>query len=170
MTKPKQETLPAKHPRENPNKDLIIQAVLDGMALNGMSAFKACQAAGVPHSTFLRWVDLDPDLADRYARARDDLIERMANEVLDISDEDVGYTDDGKKDWAAVQKHKLRVDTRRWLLSKLAPKKYGDKTTTELTGANGGPVAVAAVDMRALNDQELDQLQLLMSKAKGAGG
>jgi hypothetical protein len=114
----------------------VSQMVLDGMR-NGLSAFKACQVAGVPQSTFSRWCDDDATLAESYARAREDLIERMATEIMDISDQDVGITD-GKKDWAAVQKHKLQVDSRKWLLSKLAPKKYGDKL--ELSGDNENPL------------------------------
>jgi len=35
-----------------------------------------------------------------------------------------------------VQKHKLQVDTRKWLLSKLAPKKYGDKLEVSGDAAN----------------------------------
>jgi hypothetical protein len=114
----------------------VTQMVLDGMR-DGLSAFKACQAAGVPQSTFSRWCDDDATLAESYARAREDLIERMATEIMEISDQDVGITD-GKKDWAAVQKHKLQVDSRKWLLSKLAPKKYGDKL--ELSGDNENPL------------------------------
>ena len=118
------------------SKDKMSALVLAGMR-GGQSAFKACQSAGVPQSTFGRWVDEDASLAVEYARARDDLIERMANEVLELSDSDVGLQPDGKKDWAAVQKHKLQVDTRKWLLSKLAPKKYGDKL--ELSGDPASP-------------------------------
>jgi hypothetical protein len=110
----------------------------------GLSAFKACQAAGVPHSTFLEWMKSDAELADSYARAREDLIERIAQEVIDLSDADVGLTPDGKKDWAAIQKHKLQVDTRKWLLSKLAPKKYGDKI--ELTGDPDRPLAIQKIE------------------------
>jgi hypothetical protein len=125
--------------RTSPGSDersKVSQMVLDGMR-NGLSAFKACQVAGVPQSTFSRWCDDDATLAESYARAREDLIERMATEIMDISDQDVGITD-GKKDWAAVQKHKLQVDSRKWLLSKLAPKKYGDKL--ELSGDNENPL------------------------------
>ena len=125
--------------RTSPGSDersKVSQMVLDGMR-NGLSAFKACQVAGVPQSTFSRWCDDDATLAESYARAREDLIERMATEIMDISDQDVGITD-GKKDWAAVQKHKLQVDSRKWLLSKLAPKKYGDKL--ELSGDNETPL------------------------------
>jgi site-specific DNA-methyltransferase (adenine-specific) len=71
-----------------PTKDEIIQNVLDGMAIGGLSCFKACQAAGVPNSTFMRWVDADAKLAERYAHAREDLIERMANEVLELAELD----------------------------------------------------------------------------------
>jgi hypothetical protein len=110
----------------------------------GLSAFKACEAASVPHSTFLEWIRDDEELANSYARAREDLIERIANEVLELSDADVGLQPDGKKDWAAVQKHKLQVDTRKWLLSKLAPKKYGDKL--ELTGDPDRPLAIQKIE------------------------
>ena len=37
----------------------------------------------------------------------------------------------------AIQRSRLKVDTRKWAMSKLAPKKYGDKITQEVTGANG---------------------------------
>jgi hypothetical protein len=125
--------------RKYENKDEIISSVLSGMR-NGLSAFKACQSAGVPHSTFMEWLKNDAELADNYARAREDLIERIACEVLELSDADVGEQPDGKKDWAAVQKHKLQVDSRKWLLSKLAPKKYGDKL--ELSGDEKSPLAM----------------------------
>ena len=119
------------------DRAVISDMVLEGMR-SGLSAFKACQAAGVPQSTFSRWVDDDAILAENYARAREDLIERMATEIMEISDQDVGVAVDGKKDWAAVQKHRLQVDTRKWLLSKLAPKKFGDKI--EVSGDPANPL------------------------------
>lgn len=124
----------------SPERARIADQVLAGMG-QGLSAFKACEAAGVPHSTFMGWLEGDADLADRYARARENLIERMANEILEISDQDVEIQADGKKDWAAVQKHKLQVDTRKWLLSKLAPKKYGEKL--EIAGDADRPLGLA---------------------------
>lgn len=128
----------------NPNKDQIIQDVLHCMAVLGMSAFRSCKAAGIPHSTFLRWVDEDATLADKYARAREDLIEHIAAETLAIADQPVGSTDNGGTDSGAVQDKRLRVDTRKWLLSKLAPKKYGDKL--ELTGDPDRPLAIQKIE------------------------
>ena len=125
------------------DREDLAKKVLEGMH-GGLSCFKACQAAGVPHSTFIGWVNVDTELADRYTRAREDLLERMAQEVLELSDVDVGLQPDGKRDWAAVQKHKLQVDTRKWLLSKLAPKKFGDKL--ELTGDPDRPLAIQKIE------------------------
>ena len=134
----------AKKPvRRHENKAELIGLVLSGMR-GGLSAFKACEAAGLSQSTFNLWVNEDAELAAEYARAREDLIERMANEVLELSDVDVGLQPDGKRDWAAVQKHKLQVDTRKWLLSKLAPKKFGDKL--ELTGDPDRPLAIQKIE------------------------
>jgi hypothetical protein len=121
----------------------LIGLVLSGMR-GGLSAFKACEAAGLSQSTFNLWVNEDVELAAEYARAREDLIERIANEVLELSDADVGMQPDGKKDWAAVQKHRLQVDSRKWLLSKLAPKKFGDKL--ELTGDPDRPLAIQKIE------------------------
>lgn len=127
----------------SPDRRKIADLVFAGMR-SGMSAFKACQAAGVNQSTFNLWLNDDAELAADYARAREDLIERMAQEVLELSDSDVGLQPDGKRDWAAVQKHKLQVDTRKWLLSKLAPKKFGDKL--ELTGDPDRPLAIQKIE------------------------
>jgi hypothetical protein len=121
----------------SPDRRKLADMVLAGMR-NGLSTFKACAAVGVHHSTFVGWVGEDAELANNYARAREDLIERIANEVIELSDVDVGMQPDGKKDWAAVQKQKLQVDTRKWLLSKLAPRKYGEKL--EVSGDPENPL------------------------------
>jgi hypothetical protein len=129
--------------KENPRKADISAKVLEGMR-GGLSAFKACKEAGVNQSTFNLWLNDDANLAAEYARAREDLIERIAQEVIDLSDADVGVTPDGKKDWAAIQKHRLQVDTRKWLLSKLAPKRYGEKL--ELSGDAANPIAIERIE------------------------
>jgi hypothetical protein len=130
-------------PKPVRDKAAICKEVLQGMR-DGLSAFKACQKAGVPQSTFNDWVNGDKNLSVEYAHAREDLIERIANEVMELADSEVPETGDGKKDWQAIQKHKLQVDTRKWLLSKLAPKKYGEKL--ELSGDPDNPVAIQKIE------------------------
>lgn len=121
-------------------RDACFAEVIEAME-NGLSCFKACQAAGVAMGTFNLWLTESPEKADRYARARETLIARMAQELADIADEPAALTPDGKVDSAAVQKQRLQVDTRKWLLSKLAPKKYGDRL--EVAGDASSPIQAA---------------------------
>lgn len=134
----------------NPKHDIALksQAILDAMTNDGLSCFKACQAVEVPNSTFMLWLSKDSDLAERYARAREDLIERIASETLDIADAPVGSTPLGATDSGMVQKQRLQVDTRKWLLSKLAPKKYGEKIEQTIQNPEGGPVTIELVSLK----------------------
>jgi hypothetical protein len=141
---------------EKPTKEELIQKILDGMANDGLSCFKACVAAGVPNSTFMRWVDADANLAERYTRAREDLIERIATETIAIADEPVPTTQSGSTDTGAVQKQRLQVDTRKWLLAKLAPKKYGERL--ELAGDKENPLQVQTIDASKLSTDVLAQI------------
>ncbi len=114
------------------DRETRANAVL-GYIRDGMSLRAAAKAANVPASTFLDWCAADKDLAERYARARDSMIDAMADELLTIAD--AGYTDA-----ADIQKHRLQVDARKWLLSKLAPKRYGDRL--EVAGDKDAPLSV----------------------------
>ena len=139
----------------------IADEVLDGIAAGG-SLREVCGKPGLPSvTTFMRWLadERNENLRERYARARELQAEYMAEDILAIADEKCimvradkhgSQDDDGQGntevvfDSTAVQRNRLRVDARKWLLSKLAPKKYGDKVTQEHTGANGGAIQVAS--------------------------
>ena len=140
--------------RKPDEREVLAKAVIDGMALEGLSCFKACEAVGVPIGSFIRWTSEDAALAESYTRARETLIERMAAETLAIADMPVGSTEHGTTDSGAVQKQRLQVDTRKWLLSKLAPKKYGDKVT--LAGDEENPLRVNAVRRVVIDGTDAD--------------
>ena len=95
------------------------------------------QIDNVPQITLVwDWMTKDKDFADRYARAKENQCEFLAEEILEISDDsslDVAFTEDGKPfiDKEHIHRSRLRVDTRKWILSKLKPKKYGDKLNVE---------------------------------------
>lgn len=111
---------------------------------SGLSLRKAAHQVGIGASTFLDWVKQDTQLAEQYAHAREALIDKLADELLEIADAPVGTTDMGGTDSGAVAKQRLQVDTRKWILSKLAPKKYGDRL--ELAGDAANPIAVSRVE------------------------
>lgn len=86
-------------------------------------------------STVYRWLSKNPRFSDQYAQARELLVEAWADEIIDIADD--GTTDYVTKtgrngheyeavDQEHIQRSRLRVDARRWLLSKLNPGQYGD--------------------------------------------
>jgi hypothetical protein len=135
---------------DQPTRDRICELLADGMSLR-----EVCKLEGMPNrSTVFRAIAVDAEFRDQYARAREAGLEVMADELLDISDD--GRNDFVERDLGDgvvtqqlnsehIQRSKLRVDTRKWLLSKLAPKKYGDKITQEHTGADGGPIQTTFV-------------------------
>jgi hypothetical protein len=108
----------------------IFAEICERMA-EGQGLRKICSDAEMPsRSTFLRWVENDTD-----QRAREALMDWYAEEILDIAFDDKGdiISDGGKVlgNHAAVQRARLKVDTLKWTMSKLHPKRYGDKLTHE---------------------------------------
>lgn len=82
-------------------------------------------------STIMLWLKEDEKFSEQYAYAKGLQADLLIDEMLEIADEssnDTLLTEFGEKEnkeW--VNRSRLRVDTRKWLASKLAPKKYGDK-------------------------------------------
>lgn len=88
------------------------------------------------------------EFAEQYARAREAQVEAMSDEILAIADDSTNDTMTIKRgdsetevadnEW--INRSRLRVDTRKWLMGKLAPKKYGERVQNEHSGPDGGPV------------------------------
>lgn len=99
-------------------------------------------------STVFRWLAIHEAFRDQYARACDARTDAMAEEILEISDDSsddlIIDPESGRERMNAefVARARLRVDSRKWLMSKMAPKKYGDKITQEHQGPDGGPLTV----------------------------
>lgn len=112
----------------------------------GLSLRKSCLKNGANHCTFIEYSRTSEELTNQYARARECLIDAVADEWLDIVDEEPDYvtetTNSGSEsitskmriDPASVANKKLRADARQWYLSKLAPKKFGDSSRIEHSG------------------------------------
>jgi hypothetical protein len=137
----------------------IAAEILDRLA-EGESLAAICRDAHMPSEKAVRlWardrtevgVDGAPAFAPRYARARAVGYERLADEVIEISDAPC-MGPDGFADNGLVQKQRLQADSRKWLLSKLLPQQFGDKVTQELVGNADQPlvtrIELVAVDPR----------------------
>ena len=120
-------------------KPEVAKRVIEGLS-EGKSLRAICREDGMPTEAYIRKVALnDIEFGSQYTRARDIGLDAMADEILDIAD-------DGSNDWIerndpenkgyayngeAGARSRLRVDTRKWYLSKLAPKRYADRQIVE---------------------------------------
>lgn len=95
-------------------------------------------------ATIFRWLDRIPSFREQYARAKEHQADFLADEIITISDH---VAEDHTPFTGAnvVNRDKLRVDARKWIASKLKPKKYGEKI--ELSGDKENPIAIQITGM-----------------------
>ena len=114
--------------------DVICLRIADGESLR-----KICLSDDMPSKTSVfRWLadEKNKSFRDQYARAREHQADALFDECLDIADELVNdtYIDSSgneRTDNEAIQRSRLRIDTRKWIAGKLRPKVYGDKVTDD---------------------------------------
>lgn len=112
--------------------DEIFAAICDRMA-NGEGLRKICDDPEMPsRQTFLRWIEKDTGRQAKYQAAREALMDWYGEEILTIAWDDSKDTIEGRDgkplcnhEWIA--RSRLKVDTLKFLMSKLHPKRYGDK-------------------------------------------
>lgn len=101
------------------DKNNIVWAVFVAME-GGKSLRHACRDEGISEATVLRWIDADEtgEWSKQYTRARDGLLSHHANEILTIADSCYD-----------AAKARVQIDSRKWILSRLLPKRFGDKVS-----------------------------------------
>jgi hypothetical protein len=143
--------------------DLICEKIAEGQSMRNI-----CQADDMPAmSTVFKWLRENAEFSQQYARAKDECADMMAEEMLEIADDATNDwmerfdKDGGNIGWQLngehVQRSRLRIDTRKWLASKLKPKKYGERTT--LSGDPDSPIGV-----------QVTQIERLIVKASDSNG
>ena len=112
-----------------------------------------------PAATIFRWLEANEAFREQYTRARTTGYQLLADEIIDIAD-------DSSNDWVErenvktgrvetvldsdhVQRSKLRIDTRKWMLSKMLPKVYGDKLDIHAKVETDAASAILAARGRA---------------------
>jgi hypothetical protein len=120
-----------------------------GLLAEGQSLVEICRRGDMPSQrTVYRWLAAADGFRQSYARAREAQADRFADEIIEIAD-------DATNDWMErrqgeetitvvdhehIQRSRVRIEARKWLMAKLAPKKYGDSVA--LTGGGGGPLVI----------------------------
>jgi hypothetical protein len=128
----------------------------------GESLRSICRDEDMPGlSTVFKWLSDEGNtkFVEQYAHAREAQADAHADEIVEIADEECtmiraskhpGAKPDDEEgdvevvfDPTAVARNRLRIDARKWVASKLRPKKYGEKL--ELAGDAERPLAVQLV-------------------------
>ena len=143
---------PKKTPKKNgrPSKytnklaDKICQMIAQGQSVRSICSKKDM----ISMQTFFRWLRENDKFREQYAHACEERSCVHAEEIIEIaddatndymeqhdeSDELTGYKLNGEN----IQRSRLRIDTRKWLMSKLNPKVYGDKLDMTTNGNDIG--------------------------------
>jgi hypothetical protein len=129
-------------------------------------------------TTVFRWLAQHEEFRRMYAAAREAQADYLAEELLEIAD-------DARNDWVErrredgtivtvlngehIQRSRVRIDTRKWLLAKLQPKRYGDVQQTQLSGPGGGPIQLDRA-FGALADLAPEEAAMLEGTLKRRAG
>lgn len=108
--------------------NIICDRIIDGESVKTILKDKDMPSS----KTFWKWLDEDKDKVNQYARAKEIYADKVFEDIVLIADgtnEDVYVDEDGieQTNHNIIQRDRLRIDARKWHLSKLNPKKYGDK-------------------------------------------
>lgn len=140
----------AKRGRPSKYTEEIAREICVQLAL-GRPLTKIVKDDGMPDlTTVYYWMDKHPEFSQRYARAREDQADTLADEIQAIADETmlgerrvIKANGDVEITQTDMTEHrKIRIDARKWIASKLKPKKYGDRIQQDMTGEVSLAVAV----------------------------
>lgn len=137
----------AQEERERKFKEIIKEIETKGQSLT-----KATKKIGLDKKSFLLMIEKDSTLLHQYTRATESRADLIAERMIRNSHNRANdfYTDSEgnlKPNPVAVQRDRLILDTDKWLLSKLAPKKYGDRLTLDGEVKTGQPLTIENINM-----------------------
>jgi hypothetical protein len=116
--------------------DEVAAEILECLS-EGLSLSTICSDERLPHrSTIFRWLAARPDFPRSYQLAKEMGCELIAETALEEALTATPQT---------AQLERLRWDARRWHISKLQPRKFGDRTQTEISGPGGAPLQITPV-------------------------
>ena len=102
----------------------------------------------IDYNDFYRWIKKDPTRKSLFDEAQELRTEFMAGEIIEIADADDSLED--------VNRSKLKIDTRKWLMGAHNKKKYGATTSIEMTGGISITGALAAAQARVIDAEVMD--------------
>ena len=114
--------------------DRVCELMIEGVSLRAI-----CEMSGMPaRRSIFYWLQNNGEFRERYEIARLMQVEYWAHEIIEIADDTSGdfvINERGERtvDHENINRARLRVDARKWLMSKLHPQRYGDRVTADVT-------------------------------------
>ena len=100
----------------------------------------------------IRWLQCNESFRNHYAQAREMQAEYFIDDIIEIADDsenDTIETDNGPRfNSEYVQRSRLRVDTRKWAMERMAPKRYGAKQEIDHKSTDGSMKTYAPEDYK----------------------
>lgn len=141
----------------------------------GESLRAICRGDEFPSEATIRnWhINNVHEFSAQYTQAREAQMDRFADEILEIAD-------DGSNDWMErkggenpgwelngehTRRSLMRIEARKWLMSKIAPKRFGDKIQVENT--NGPSWYIEGVAKEISSESWERTAQLAIAKPEG---
>lgn len=148
------------------NKDIVAKICKE--IIRGKSIISITKSKDMPTiSTIYLWLGAHEAFSELYTKAKEDQADTLVEEILDIADnstndwmkindpDNMGYRVNGE----AINRARLRVDTRKWIASKLKAKKYGDKGITVTNNTQINNTTTIELDSQ-LNEKLLGLLDI----------
>jgi hypothetical protein len=143
----------------------MADALVDLM-IEGQDIVMACENLGLNRGSVYRWMDQHPDFESRCARAREGMTEKRIHDLRQrikdarVSGEDPAFL-------------RVEVSFEQWNAERIAPKLYGNRVKTEVTGKDGAPMQlqtqVQVIDSRMLDPEQRDALRQILLAAANEG-
>jgi Bacteriophage Sf6, terminase small subunit-like len=130
--------------------DIICKRVSEGESLRAI-----CRDHGMPSEGTVRgWAREDRDgFGSRYRLARELQLDHWADLIIDIADEE----DRDPRD------RQIRIETRKWVMSKLGPRRYGDRLLVAGEAENPLRVLHEQVSVERLSSEQLSTLEAFVT-------
>jgi len=134
--------------------DLICERMADGQSLRAI-----CVDDEMPsRAAIFRWLAANEAFRDQYARACEIRTDELFDQMLEIADTPKVGTKTVSKatvleitEADMIEHRRLQVETRKWALAKMAPKKYGDKLDLNHGGQPNNPITGIQIEIIKAN-------------------
>ena len=167
-----------KKPAKKPEKKKVVEKpilkqtfnqktfdnIINQLSFSDLSLTNICKSFDLNPAFFYMWLEGNEERIKQYTRARELQADFLADQIIDISNDKIGDTiiiyKDGVpievEDKEFVSRSKLKIDARKWIASKLKPKKYGDKIEVEQKTELSGKIEHTITGMQIVNSEKIE--------------